>query len=57
MDFASILAAQPLLLGGALGTVGILLFMLLGRKSYGKAPGAIGVPWLIAQAVQGLHGP
>ena len=44
MDLANILASQPLFLGAALGIVGLLLFMVLGRKSYGKAPGASGVP-------------
>lgn len=40
IDFASLAQEQPYLLAAALGAIGILLFLLLGRKSYGPVPSA-----------------
>ena len=40
-DIAAAMAQQPVLLAACVGVVGLLLFMLLTRKSYGPLPSAL----------------
>ena len=40
IDFASLAQEQPYVVAAGLGLIGIVLFLLLGRKSYGPVPSA-----------------
>lgn len=40
VDFASLAQEQPYVVAAVLGLIGIVLFLLLGRKSYGPVPSA-----------------
>lgn len=40
VDFASLAQEQPYVVAAGLGLIGIVLFLLFGRKSYGAVPGA-----------------